>query len=397
MADIFFYVQHLLGIGHLRRAAILARTLANEGFAVQLVSGGLPLDDLDVGAAELIQLPPLRSRDAQFSGLVDAEGEDIDDAWKAARRDTLLGLFRDSGARVLVTEQFPFGRRQLRFELLPLLTAARESQPRPLIACSVRDIVNAPTRPDKTAWTLSTLERYFDLVMVHGDPAFLRFEASFPAAASLRGKIRYTGYAAAPAPDSEAGSEGDEGPGSNEVIVSTGGGAVAAPLVEAALAARPHTRLSGLTWRVLVGPNVPEDALRDWRARALEGVIFERARPDFQALLARCRLSISQAGYNTVMDVLQAGIPAVLVPFAGVGETEQSLRAQCLAGRNRAAMVEESGLSGATLAAGVQRALDMRALASAGSLSGRGNDPKLDGALETARLLKTLAPAGLAG
>lgn len=403
MTDIFFHVQHLLGIGHLRRAAILARALAAEGFGVQLVSGGMPLRDLDTGGAELIQLPPLRSRDETFSELVDAEGKALDEAWKEARRDRLLALYRASGARILLTEQFPFGRRQLRFELLPLLAAARESPARPLIACSVRDIVNAPAKPEKTAWTLSTLERSFDLVMVHGDPALLRFEASFPPAASLRGKIRYTGYVAAPPPEGPGDGAGPgprasgAGPGQGEVVVSTGGGAVAGPLIGAALAARPRTRLARVPWRILVGPNHPEAALRGWRARAPDGVVFERARPDFPALLARARLSISQAGYNTVMDLLRAGIPAVLVPFAGAGETEQSLRAQCLAARNRAAVVEESGLSGATLAAGVQRALDQGALdrgslAAAGRLSGRGAEIRLDGAEATARLLKTLAP-----
>ena len=396
MTDIFFYVQHLLGIGHLRRAAILARALAAEGFGVRLVSGGMPLRDLDTGGAELIQLPPLRSRDETFSALVDAEGNGLDEAWKAARRDRLLALYRDSGARILLTEQFPFGRRQLRFELLPLLAAARKSPARPLIACSVRDIVNAPAKPGKTAWTLRTLERSFDLVMVHGDPALLPFEASFPPAAGLRGKIRHTGYVAAPPPESPRDGAG---PGRGEVVVSTGGGAVAGPLIGAALAARPLTRLARVPWRILVGPNHPEAALRGWRARAPDGVVLERARPDFPALLARARLSISQAGYNTVTDLLRAGTPAVLVPFAGAGETEQSLRARCLAARNRAAVVEESGLSGATLAAGVRRALDRSdpdrsdpdrgGLAAAGRFSGGGAEIRLDGAEATARLLKT--------
>ena len=38
MSRVFFHVQHLLGIGHIRRAAVLARTLAASGFDVLLVS-----------------------------------------------------------------------------------------------------------------------------------------------------------------------------------------------------------------------------------------------------------------------------------------------------------------------------------------------------------------------
>ena len=42
MSRVFFYVQHLLGIGHLRRAAVLARALVAGGFDVLLVSTGAP-------------------------------------------------------------------------------------------------------------------------------------------------------------------------------------------------------------------------------------------------------------------------------------------------------------------------------------------------------------------
>ena len=50
---IFFYVQHLLGIGHLRRAATLAQALEKAGFQVTLASGGRP-----VAGYRVLQLPP---------------------------------------------------------------------------------------------------------------------------------------------------------------------------------------------------------------------------------------------------------------------------------------------------------------------------------------------------
>ena len=42
-ARVFLYVQHLLGIGHLRRAATLARALVAGGFDVLLVQGAAAL------------------------------------------------------------------------------------------------------------------------------------------------------------------------------------------------------------------------------------------------------------------------------------------------------------------------------------------------------------------
>ena len=37
------WVQHLLGIGHLRRAVSISRALADADFNVMLVSGGIPI------------------------------------------------------------------------------------------------------------------------------------------------------------------------------------------------------------------------------------------------------------------------------------------------------------------------------------------------------------------
>ena len=43
------------------------------------------------------------------------------------------------------------------------------------------------------------------------------------------------------------------------------------------------------------------------------------------------RLAIGQIGYNTAAELLATGTPAVIVPFAGGTETEQTRRAERLA------------------------------------------------------------------
>src|SRR5262249_59377694 len=91
MNRVFFYVQHLLGIGHVRRAATLARALATGGFDVLLVSGGAPTP-LELGKARLHQLPPVRARDPGLRELSRLDGTPLDDAFRAARRAELLAL-----------------------------------------------------------------------------------------------------------------------------------------------------------------------------------------------------------------------------------------------------------------------------------------------------------------
>ena len=42
-ARVLFYVQHLLGVGHLKRAEILASAMSEAGLNVTIALGGRPL------------------------------------------------------------------------------------------------------------------------------------------------------------------------------------------------------------------------------------------------------------------------------------------------------------------------------------------------------------------
>ncbi|MPY71154.1 MAG: glycosyl transferase [Alphaproteobacteria bacterium] len=354
---LLFWVQHLLGIGHLKRTATLARALAAGGFDVTVVSGGQAVPGLDVGRAALVQLAPVRAADQSFKRLIGDDDVEIDDAWRDARRDALLGVLRRVRPDIVLTELFPFGRRQLRFELLPLL---EEAAPRAAIACSVRDILVEPDKPGRAVEMLALARDWYDLVLVHGDPALIPFDRTFPLAGGIAARIRYTGYVVDPPPPNAGAA------GKGEVVVSAGGGAISEPLLRAAMAARAMTRLGGATWRLLAGPALAEAAFESLRRDAPDGVIVERARPDFAALLANCALSISQGGYNTVMDVLAAGCRAVICPYAGGHETEQTLRAKLLAAKGALHLVPEDALSSKALARAVEAALDGPGASAAG-------------------------------
>jgi len=377
---VFFHVQHLLGIGHLRRAAMLSRAMIESGLEVTVASGGAPVIEAPM-PGRLVQLPPARAADETFSAILTEEGRPIDDAWQAHRRDILLRAFAQCAPEVLLIELFPFGRRAFRFELLPLLEAAAAQRPRPGIACSVRDILVAKNNPARTAETVALLRRYFDAVLVHGDAALVPFSASFAGHGAIADLVSYTGYVVEPAPAAGTAGRG-------EVIVSAGGGSVGLPLLRAALAARPLSQAAGLTWRLITGPNLPAAAVAELNGAAGSGVVVERFRADFRGLIANCTLSVSQAGYNTVMDVLAAHARAVLVPFASGGETEQPLRARILTERGLAQTVMPNELSPPTLAAAIDRAL---------ARPPSRLDLALDGAMTTARQIADLAAVAAAG
>jgi len=350
-AHIFFWVQHLLGIGHLKRTATLARAFRRTGMDVTIVSGGHEVSGLDIADSKLIQLPAVRAADKYFKVLIDENDTEIDYAFRANRRDQLVDAFRDAAPDVVITELFPFGRRQLRQELTAMLDAAQTMTPRPLIVSSVRDILVEPPKPERVAEMLERLETYYDRVIIHGDPTLIPFDETFAHADRIADRVAYSGYVV----DTPQKTPG--GPGTDEVIVSAGGGAVSAELFRAAMLARPQTRLADRTWRILAGHALPQSAFEEIAAEALDGIVVERARPDFTTLMANCTLSISQGGYNTVMEMIAAGTRGVIVPYAGGLETEQTLRARLLENRSGIRTVDENTLDANCLAEAVNAAL----------------------------------------
>jgi len=359
---VMIYVQHLLGIGHLQRSAIVARACADAGLDVVLVSGGYPVPNLPLGTARFEQLPPCVATDPSFKVLMDDAGNPVDDAWKTRRREHLLALWRAFNPHALVIELYPFGRRLMRFELVPLLEAAQAAAERPVIVSSARDVLqDNEDNASRLQKMLEAFERYFDWALVHGDPTFIPFERTFPYAARIADHIAYTGYVVDRPPASTAPADDTQDTGDGEVLVSAGGGAFGAALLETALRARPLTSLAGRVWRVRAGVDPAPariEALQSLAARAAGGpVIVEPNQPDFRSRLRRCALSISQAGYNTLLETLQAHARAVMVPYVGRKETEQTLRARLLAERGAIDIVEEARLAPDTLAAAIERAL----------------------------------------
>lgn len=347
------YVQHLLGVGHLQRALQLAAALVQQGFAVDLVSGGMSKAPGNLPGVNFHQLPPTRCADANFSCLLDAEGKEVNDAWRETRRTQLLELFEQLSPQVLITETFPFGRRMMRFELMPLLENARASKNCRLVISSIRDILQPKSKPGRNQEICELIDRYYDHVLVHGDPAIARLEESFEAAATISDKIFYSGYI-----NQTDTIVSDRIEPDGEVLVSAGGSDTGLQILETAIAAKPLSSLRQKTWRILLSPSIDESAFTRLQQLADETTIVERNRPDFNALMQQASLSISQAGYNTITDILGNRTPAVVVPFAAAGEIEQTLRAQRLQACNRLVMLEQDQLSTINLATAIDQALE---------------------------------------
>lgn len=348
---VLYYVQHLLGVGHVFRTMRIVAALVHAGFRVELIYGGEKLPHFVDHGATVHFLPPLTSAKGDFSNLVTADGAIADDDYRCSRRDRVLSILADCKPDVLITEAFPFGRRQMHFELLPLMEAARAMEPRPKIFASIRDILQEGNKPSKDRQTVDLLQRYFDGVLVHGDDKLVDLSATFPLTSEIGDLVSYTGIVT-PRESAEV-LDADE---QYDVVVSAGGGLLGRELLFAAADAKAMSPLGDARWCLLTGPFL--DAGDSERLRGC-GLTVRQFVPDLYRLLKTAKLSVSLAGYNTVADIMAAGCRSIIAPQWNDKETEQLRRAQLLEARGLAIMLPHEDKTPSALCEAMARALSL--------------------------------------
>jgi predicted glycosyltransferase len=287
-------------------------------------------------------LPPLR---LQEDGTILGDGDTA--SLLARRRDRMLEVAGAVQPALLIVELYPFGRKKFAVEIDPLIDLVRAHSGK--IACSVRDVlVNARVdqgRHDDRAAT--TLNAKFDCVLVHTDPSLFALTESFRPSVALTTKVVHTGYITRNKRQDSRVNMG--GP----TLVAAGGGAVGHALYRAAIKAQPRLwDERGWAMTLVAGPLFPEE---DWHdlcdlAEGKEGLTLVRSVPSMAPLLTRAGRFVGQCGYNSALEVCQAGLPALFVPFSRGQESEQRMRAEKLKTLGLADTLPESGISGEGLA-----------------------------------------------
>ncbi len=373
---VMIVVTHLLGTGHLSRALTLAHAFVAQGNQVMLASGGMPVPHLDTNGLTMTQLPPLRSDGTAFTRLLNDQGALAGPDYLNRRGAVLVETLRAFAPDALICELFPFGRRVLADEFMALLEASATLPRRPVTLCSIRDILAPPSKPSKAQRTEQIVTEWFDGVLVHSDPDMTPLDASWPVTPALAARLRYTGYVA----PAVAGPH-PQAAGAGEVLVTAGGGSVGDALYSCALAAAAQD--GDRPWRLLIGGADKDSRIAALKAGAGSNVVVEPARPDFRQMLYHARAAISMCGYNTALDLLQAGTPAVLVPFDDGGEVEQTLRAQSLANLPGLSVLRTNALTPQRLLAALSQ------VTAAQPRDGRAL--RFDGAAETVRITDEMA------
>ena len=352
---ILFYVQHLLGVGHVFRAQRLCEGFTAAGLSVDVIFGGEPLPKMKFAANSIHFLPPVKAGAIDYSFNVDNKGHRLSKTYMADRQEILLNIFNDLASDLILFEAWPFGRRVIRHEIMAMLDIAKTRSNPPLILTSVRDILQEGRKPGRSEEAVRNIDTYVDKVLVHSDPALIKLDATFPLSDQIHDKLHYTGFVRAQPKEILQSVE------KFDVIVTIGGGAFGEGLIKTALQARAISILNNAHWCLCTGPNLPADSVEYLKQNRPGGVTIRTFLPDLARHLEQAKLSISQVGYNTSMDALSAGqnggCKAVFVPSDIAGQTEQLRRADLLQNKNYAVNLPESKLTPKTLAIAIDRAM----------------------------------------
>ncbi len=356
-----FYCQHVLGIGHLVRSAEIVRSLA-ERFSVLFVTGGETVEGFTFpSGTALLRLPPLQT-DTDFGTLQSCDASlDLEEI-KSLRRERLLKAFDAFSPDVLITELYPFGRKQFSFELIPLLERAQSGPKRTLVVSSVRDIlVTKPDQAKQEHRITELINKYYDLILVHGDERLQRLDETFSRVADFRCPVHYTGYVV------QRGSGEAEaeliGKGQRTIVVSNGGGRCLSGhlLLESVIRAAYVLRnLIPHVFVVFAGPSIPQDVYERLQqiADPTHNVVLTKYTPNIAAYLKRAELSISMGGYNTVMDILRSRVRSLVYPVTANGDQEQAIRSEKLARLGLLTVLDTEALEPSVLSAEIMTALE---------------------------------------
>ncbi|MBW2072039.1 MAG: glycosyl transferase [Deltaproteobacteria bacterium] len=375
------YCQHVLGMGHLFRTVELTRAFRRH--QVVLVTGG-PVVEIELPEqVRTCQLPELRM-DPEFTRVYPGEaGRSLKEV-KKERQRILMALMRSFNPDLFLVELYPFGRNSFKFELLPILEGIRSGELGPTrVVCSLRDIL--VEKQDQRAYeqrVLAVLNTYFDALLVHADPAVVTLAESFRSTEHIQIPVVYTGFVTA-RPEEHAGAKLRErlgiGAAETVLVASIGGGRVGAPLLHAVLDVyRELTGKKRMWLFMFTGPYMSELEFEQLQARAYTNVTVRRFTRLFLSYLDAADLSISMAGYNTCMNVVACGVPALLWPFEQ--NREQRFRVDKLSRLVDVEAVETLDVD--WLAAAVARKL-------ARGRPTRSGEIRIDGAVETALWLES--------
>ncbi|MGH2809587.1 MAG: glycosyltransferase, partial [Actinomycetota bacterium] len=201
---------------------------------------------------------------------------------------------------------------------------------RPRLVLGLRDIYG------EAGWTMQDWRRLgahevlpiYDLVLVFGDPAVTTTAQEIGLHEELGGKLEHTGYLGQHLARSRKNDRGEPPP----ILVTAGGGYDGAMFLEQFVEfLERRGKQRRFRARILTGPFLSRSQLRSLKQRCsglgpVEVTAYTRR---MERMLSEAAGVVCMAGYNSMVEVISAQVPALVVPRISPSQ-EQVIRAQRL-------------------------------------------------------------------
>jgi len=354
---LLIYTQDGLGLGHLRRSSsVAAEFLRRDAAASVLTISDSPFGTLlrDVPNHDYLKLPSIvKLGPGDWHSLaLPLPFPEV----QQLRSRLILETALTFGPDVLLVDHMPHGAMG---ELAPTLDALQGGPTR--VVLGVRDIIDAPDvveRRWRAEGALDAVTRYYDQVLVYGSRYVFDLALEYRWPAPVSELVDYCGYVCtpdAPGHPRRVRARRLAGvPGGKLIVAMAGGGADAHELMSALLGAVPEVCATQPCAVVLVtGPFMPEGQRKDLKRQARRLPVQLRTTvSEPLSYMAAADLVVGMAGYNTTMELLRLGTPALLVPRRGPSR-EQRMRASRFAEQGWISQLDPDDLAPGPLARGV--------------------------------------------
>ncbi len=337
---VMFYCQHILGMGHLIRSVEIVKGLI-PNFEICFINGGQVIPEFEFPSEiEVINIPAVKT-DSEFNELRPVDDSLTMEKVETIRTNMLLETCDRFQPDILIIELFPFGRRRFSFELIPVVEKAKAMGTK--IVSSVRDIVVTKQNQQRHEEKVCRLiNKYFDLLLIHGDPNFVKLDLSFSRINDFNCPVHYTGYVVQPIPESRQIILDKP-----TILVSVGGGRFGHDLLECvartALILKDKIPHHIQVFTGAFSPNEVLSKLQDL-TKDLDNITCDRYTTNLLDYMQQADLSIGMGGYNTTMNILSTGVKAMMMAFQGNNDKEQETRLQKLDSLGRVKMIQPEDL-----------------------------------------------------
>jgi predicted glycosyltransferase len=313
------YSHDTLGLGHIRRSLLIAQAISTSalGATTMMITGAREAGGFTwASGVDCVTLPSIqKGEDGHYqSRRLLLSLPDL----VAVRSRILLGALEAFAPDVLIVDTEPRGA----FRELDAALAVLHRSGRTCCVLGLRDIRDEAVvvrREWEKASNETAVREYYDQIWVYGDRHVFDSVQNYGLSADIAEKVRYTGFLDQCArldfvsPDDDGVRLLAKLPQGRLILCTVGGGQDGARLARAFVGAVLPPDAFGV---VLAGPHMPPALLDQLRSDAGSSsrVRVLRFVAEPAPLLARADRVVTMGGYNSTLEAISFGKPALIVP-----------------------------------------------------------------------------------